>query len=1178
MKWRGRVSWEPDILESVSPANSPSKWHPSPLRNVHNMSTSNGEKSMLRNDSKSQHASPEPSQDEIDALLTKFKIAAEARTGIRDTLLAQYTATPNSYTFVPSPSTEPATDMYERPLSPSVPERKFKNVQRALEGGSSDEEDDDPEAQEMKELYFGLTARGKFFEKYAGLHAKPHCFMPATSKSSAQFKNIQDLNGSEVRMSPRTRFLSACLSDAGEPPLPLLIRKHGTTTFDFSHQSLGDTFIMEFARALRDVPYVEAINVCDNRLSDRALNELLIALETKPNLTRLDISRNEIGARSAKTLKAYIGSSGCTLQHLSVCKADIDDIECVAFMVAFEANKSVVELRMSRNRIGEAENLNVVQPNFTTGGEALGNMLNVNLTLTTLDVSWNLLRLASGITLANSLKLNYNLYELTLAYNALGDAGAMAFGQALVINKTLRVLDLSFNNISTKGASVLASTVLRSHSLTTLTLDGNNIGHQGGKVLMYSMVNNRSPSGCTVSMKGCNLNERNRGQSLFDPLEPGGDYMLDCSDPYDNMVASELLRLATFRKGCAFGRIELKPTRDAPKKSAQPIKLVRREPTRKKSSGTKTLMDLSFHDMDVNKTGSITLTDLHHVLLELGFHPSLAQTEVLFKKIDADNSGTIDEAELSGDLFHAVFQLIDANGSGTIDMEELRQAFVLMGAKATERDVEAAMCAYDVDGSGTIEEDEFVELMRNQVIQRVDQHQAANSAEALALRDESTGAIWTIPSSGFLDIGFIYERELMNERESFACYGLSDRGLKKIVQSVERGKETMQQQDLLNAAVMDTEIRMTAAQAMTLMESCGDMQEQKRVGAVARLLPQLTASKEAQALVKRVLTLRERYMLRLRLGPIYFPLLGIPTNHYVLDLSRPQERLALVKLAEIAQAEKQFSKARSGRGDTSQHGNWENFRNEMVDGKPAILTSSFFQTMPLKGKLEFDYVSTTRPPRGTKPMSDRRFQQLLSQIGRDDLNLIANDSPPRNVHERWNLIRETVRGRKIKQWILDMKKAFHVTNHSKEHIGVKLFQIETAVCDRWITVAQAGEIVRCMPTQNHGKTETCRILFPRIIDIENFMQIFDTLMFPEKAECAYFLGWLNILNPQFPDRYYEFDLSVREEREAVKIFVRLATTEPGENWIHETFGWVRGEPPIPGWELPKSWANVRMLV
>ncbi|CAK4070843.1 unnamed protein product [Aphanomyces euteiches] len=805
-------------------------------------------------------------------------------------------------------------------------------------------------------------------------------------------------------------------------------------------------------------------------------------------------------------------------------------------------------------------------------------MLNVNLTLTTLDVSWNLLRLASGITLANSLKLNYNLYELTLAYNALGDAGAMAFGQALVINKTLRVLDLSFNNISTKGASVLASTVLRSHSLTTLTLDGNNIGHQGGKVLMYSMVNNRSPSGCTVSMKGCNLNERNRGQSLFDPLEPGGDYMLDCSDPYDNMVASELLRLATFRKGCAFGRIELKPTRDAPKKSAQPIKLVRREPTRKKSSGTKTLMDLSFHDMDVNKTGSITLTDLHHVLLELGFHPSLAQTEVLFKKIDADNSGTIDEAELSGDLFHAVFQLIDANGSGTIDMEELRQAFVLMGAKATERDVEAAMCAYDVDGSGTIEEDEFVELMRNQVIQRVDQHQAANSAEALALRDESTGAIWTIPSSGFLDIGFIYERELMNERESFACYGLSDRGLKKIVQSVERGKETMQQQDLLNAAVMDTEIRMTAAQAMTLMESCGDMQEQKRVGAVARLLPQLTASKEAQALVKRVLTLRERYMLRLRLGPIYFPLLGIPTNHYVLDLSRPQERLALVKLAEIAQAEKQFSKARSGRGDTSQHGNWENFRNEMVDGKPAILTSSFFQTMPLKGKLEFDYVSTTRPPRGTKPMSDRRFQQLLSQIGRDDLNLIANDSPPRNVHERWNLIRETVRGRKIKQWILDMKKAFHVTNHSKEHIGVKLFQIETAVCDRWITVAQAGEIVRCMPTQNHGKTETCRILFPRIIDIENFMQIFDTLTFPEKAECAYFLGWLNILNPQFPDRYYEFDLSVREEREAVKIFVRLATTEPGENWIHETFGWVRGEPPIPGWELPKSWANVRMLV
>ncbi|ETV69364.1 hypothetical protein, variant [Aphanomyces astaci] len=1291
IKWRGRVSWESDLLEPTSsapktPSRSPSKrghpqpHHPSPLKSVlPSMLPASSPPEANDYPSHGGYISPSKrrlggvssaeKEDEIDALLTKFKISTDARSGVRDGLMSKYTPQlAHAYVFTsPDPTyaetevDDPSSDSSREVTSPSVPERRMRDVKKALasDGGhsSSDEEPDEDAdvAQQMKEAYFGVAARGKFFAKYAGLHAKPHCFMavphaplaltlrtpsqhseasppqltsPSKSPRGSHEHSAVDEGGpitpnsrqtdtpvsslfeyqpppavmtkhhpptsprrrttggdNDVKMSPRTMFLSACLSNTGELPmaLPILIRKHGTTAFDFSYQSLGDTFLVEFARALRDVPFVEAINVCDNRLTDRALNQLLQALETKPNLTKLDISMNQVGPRSAKTLKAYIGSAMCTLTHLGVCKADIDDSECAAFMVAFEANKSVIQLKMSRNRIGEAENLNVVQPDFVTGGEAIGGMLNVNLTLTQLDVSWNLLRLASGVTLANSLKLNYNLYELNLAYNALGDAGAMAFGQSLCINKTLRLLDMSYNNIGTKGASVLASTVARSHTISTLVLDGNNIGQPGGKVLMYAMVHNRTPNGCTVSMKGCNLNERSQAK-VFDPMEPGGDYMLDCADPYDNMIATELLRLATLKKGCFFAKLDAKPSRDAPKKLTQSIKLVRKEATRPvPAKGAKTLLDLTFHDIDTNDAGVITLAELHGVLVELGFQPTMEQTEILFDKIDTDKSGTIDEAELSGGgLFHAVFRSIDANGSGTIDMDELRQAFILLGATATEGDVEAAMNACDVDGSGTIEEDEFVELMKNQVIQRVHQHQAAQSAESLALRDES-GGVWCVPSSGVLDITFVYERELMNDRESFVCYGLTEHGLKKLVQSVERGKETMQQAELLNAAVHETEIRMTAAQAIVLMESCGDMHETKRVGAVAKVLPQLTSVKEAQNLVKRVLSMSERFSLRIRLGALYFPLLGLPTNHYALDLSKQIDRQALIKLAEVAQAEKQFSKSRSGRGDTSQHGNWENFRNEWLDGKATILTSHFFQTMPQKGKLEFDYVSTSRPTRGTKPMSDRRYQQLVAQIARDsrtELRLpdksTAGTRRRRSVGDRWELVRNAVRFRKFKKWIRDVKMAFQVHSHTKEDIGFKLFQIEAATCDRWLSVDQAAEIVRCMPSVHNGKTETCRLLFPRLIDIEHFMEIFDALSFAEKQECARLLGWLNILNPQQPDRYYEFDLSVREEREAAKIFVKLAVTEPGENWIHESFGWVRGDPPIPGWELPKSWANVRI--
>ncbi|EQC36905.1 hypothetical protein SDRG_05733 [Saprolegnia diclina VS20] len=1206
LRYRGRVSWEANLLDSksetsrmqaTSPLRSPKKaattTQLSPLKSVLQHSVGDRKSALVESaehDQLLQHMLRH--DDEIDALLSKYAIAQATKVGARDSAIAAYAVRPRMYTFSdPPPQVNTELDP-SAPSTPVVARRRFalqvdNSVSDDEDGNDDDEADEDEEAaaqDQLKATYFGSPAKDKFYATYTKMHHKTQCFSAIASKASApetlvseySFKPVVHAHRlervateNEIKLSPRTLFLSDCLASTDLPlALPLLLRKHHTTSFDFSYQSLGDKFIVQFASALRDVPFVEEINVCDNRLSDRALNKLLRALEAKPNLTKLNISQNEIGAASASTLKHYIGSTLCTVTHLSICNADIDDHECAAFMSAFESNKSVVDLRLSRNRIGEAENLNVVQPDLITGGEAIGNMLNVNLTLTHLDLAWNLLRLASGVTLANALRLNYNLYEINVAYNALGDAGAMAFGQSLEVNKSLRVLNLSYNNIRCKGASVIASALSRTNAtLHKLILDGNNIGKEGGRILMYAMVQNGTPSGCSISMKACSLNDHSN-QTTFDPMEPGGVYCLNCADPYESMIAHELLRLAATKRGCTFAQLLHRPTKETPLKQAHPIKLV--PPPRT----LKSALDITFTDIDKDKSGTVDIGELQTVLRELGFHPTPAQAQSLFEQMDADRSGAIEPCELTSDLFHAVYHIIDTNQSGTIDMNELRAAFHLLGAAPTERDVQSAMKIYDVDGSGTIEEDEFVELLKNQVIQRVQMNAQDRIVASLALREEGSGAVWKVPASGILDITFSYERELMSEREIIASYGLSERGLQQLVKTVVDGKVEQQHQELLGAAVDNTDIRMSAEQAMVLMETCGELQEARRVGSVAKMLPQLVSSKEAHMLVKHTLTVRERYHLRSRMGSLYFPIMGLPTAKYELDLSRPQDRQAVMKLAEIAQAEKQFSKTRSCRGDTSQHGNWENFRNELFDGKPVVLTSAFFQNVPSKGKLEFDYVSTSRPKRGTKPMSTRRFQQLVQQIGRESsVELQRPKMPLLTVRQRWGLVRNAVRHRKMKAWLHRVTEVFHIRHITFESVRDKLFQIETAIGDRWLSVNQAHEIIDCMPTLHHGKAEAVRVLFARIIDLENFATILDALSLPEQKEVARSLGWLNILNPKVPDRYYELDLAVRDERELAKIYVALAVTEPGENWINETFAWQRSEPPIPGWQLPISWTK-----
>ena len=124
----------------------------------------------------------------------------------------------------------------------------------------------------------------------------------------------------------------------------------------------------------------------------------------------------------------------------------------------------------------------------------------------------------------------------------------------------------------------------------------------------------------------------------------------------------------------------------------------------------------------------------------------------------------------------------------------------------------------------------------------------------------------------------------------------------------------------------------------------------------------------------------EKRRLQNLMGNAWFPIMGLSTRHYKLDLSKDIDRVCLRTLGAHNNTETS-NRRRQRLGDTSQCGNWMNFRNEVFRGNRDFrVTTQFLDPIKTHGMLEFDYVSTVRPGDDCKCLSDQRFVAVLMQL------------------------------------------------------------------------------------------------------------------------------------------------------------------------------------------------------
>ena len=155
-----------------------------------------------------------------------------------------------------------------------------------------------------------------------------------------------------------------------------------------------------------------------------------------------------------------------------------------------------------------------------------------------------------------------------------------------------------------------------------------------------------------------------------------------------------------------------------------------------------------------------------------------------------------------------------------------------------------------------------------------------------------------------------------------------------------------------------------------------------------------------------------------------------------------------------------------------------------------------------------------------------------------------------------------------------------------EHILAWLSELQLLAAARYFSVGQAcallerwqfaeGETLSIVGRreQVHPLVELVIVLYPRLIDLYNVDGLLGMLSPVMRAEAVFRLGLLNTFSPLKPDGNYVLNLSIREDRQVIKMLLHLKEAEPG-HWRDPILRWKLDAAPIPAWEPGRSWLNV----
>ncbi|XP_050304901.1 troponin C-like [Anthonomus grandis grandis] len=138
------------------------------------------------------------------------------------------------------------------------------------------------------------------------------------------------------------------------------------------------------------------------------------------------------------------------------------------------------------------------------------------------------------------------------------------------------------------------------------------------------------------------------------------------------------------------------------------------------------LLKNAFDTFDVEKKGSIGVVMIGTILSMLGVQTTDKMLQDIINEVDEDGSGELEfeefvtlasrfmveeDAEAMQQELKEAFRLYDKEGNGYITTSTLKEILKELDDKLTNDELDMIITEIDTDGSGTVDYDEFMEVM-----------------------------------------------------------------------------------------------------------------------------------------------------------------------------------------------------------------------------------------------------------------------------------------------------------------------------------------------------------------------------------------------------------------------------------------------------------------------------------